>query len=107
MRFLTFIHTALYVSRAKKLLTDEDQRRAEEAICMKPEGDGLQSGIRKIRVPLKGRGKRGGARILYSLRRTEDTVVLLHVYAKNAKAALTIAEERDLQKLMKILESEL
>jgi hypothetical protein len=106
VRFLTFIHTPLYVSRAKKLLTDDDQRRAEEAICANPEGDGPKSGIRKIRIPLEGRGKRGGARILYYLKTSRDTVLLLHVYAKNAKASLTVEEEHELKRIVKFFECE-
>lgn len=106
VRLLTFIHTPYYESRARKLLTDEDQRRAEEAICENPLGDGLRSGIRKIRIPLKGKGKRGGARILYYLKISTDTVLLLDVYAKNAKASLSAAEELELKRLIRIWETE-
>jgi hypothetical protein len=107
VRFFTFVHTPYYETRARKLLTDDDQRHAEEAICENPLGDGPRSGIRKIRIPLKGKGKRGGARILYYLKTSKDTVLLLDAYAKNVKESLSAAEELELKELTRIWEAEL
>lgn len=59
-----------------------------------------------MRISLKGKGKRGGARVLYFLKTSKDKVFLLDVYAKNTRIALTRAEEAELRKLVTILETE-
>ena len=40
-------------------------------------------GLRKIRMPLPGRGKRGAARVLYLFFMVADKIVFLLVYTKN------------------------
>ena len=42
-------------------------------------------GCRKLRWSLQGRGKRGGARVIYFLRLTSGEVVLVTMYAKNVR----------------------
>ena len=49
-------------------------------------------GLRKLRVALPGRGKRGGGRIIYFLRRAHEQTLLLYGYAKNEQADLTAAQ---------------
>jgi hypothetical protein len=53
-----------------------------------PEG----GGIRKLRMPLQGRGKRGGARVIYYHHSDRFPVFLLTVFAKNEQDDLTMAE---------------
>jgi hypothetical protein len=55
-------------------------------------GKSLGHGLRKLRVPLPGRGKRGGARVIYSRVEREDRVYLLYGYAKNVQSDLTKAQ---------------
>ena len=102
----TFIHTPNYAARAKKLLTDTDQLKVEELICEDPFSGESQAGVRKIRLPLEGRGKRGGARVVYYYIERKGKVYLLDVFAKNERAALTKAEQNEVRKLTKILEEE-
>ena len=42
-------------------------------------------GCRKLRWAASGRGKRGGARVIYFLRLSEDEIVLVTMYAKNVR----------------------
>lgn len=44
------------------------------------------SGLRKVRMPLPGRGSKGGARVIYFQVVTPATVLLLAIYAKNEQA---------------------
>lgn len=105
-KLFTFIQTAYYATRAKKLLTDDDQRKVEELICENPFGGELQAGVRKIRIPLEGRGKSGGARVVYYFIERKGKVYLLDVFAKNQKASLTKAEQHEIRRLTKVLEAE-
>ena len=49
-------------------------------------------GIRKVRIVLPGRGKRGGARVLFPFSGDDIPVFLLTVFAKNEKADLNARE---------------
>lgn len=63
-------------------------------------------GVRKLRVALKGRGKRGSARVIYYYRRTNERVYLTLAYGKATRADLTGAERREIRKLTAMLEAE-
>jgi hypothetical protein len=57
----------------------------------------LKHGIRKIRVPLKGRGKRGGGRVVYFYQDDKSEYVLfLMIFSKNEQGNLTAEQEKDL-----------
>ena len=63
-------------------------------------------GVRKLRTPLAGRGKRGGARLIYYYRAKKERVYLILAYAKGVKANLTSAEKREIRRLVSELEAE-
>ncbi len=57
------------------------------------------NGLRKVRVPRAGMGKRGGARVIYLVRRENRPVYLITAYAKGPKENLTRREQNDLARL--------
>jgi hypothetical protein len=59
------------------------------------------SGIRKIRVAVGSRGKRGGARVIYYWAVRKDLILLLYAYAKNVSADLTPRQVAQLAKVVK------
>ncbi len=54
------------------------------------------AGVRKLRWAAKGKGKRGGARIIYLYVVVAASVYLIRCYAKNVKTDLT-ADEKNQQ----------
>lgn len=52
-------------------------------------------GVRKMRWAAKGKGKRGGARIIYMHVVIDARVYLLRCYAKNVKTDLTAGEKKE------------
>jgi hypothetical protein len=54
--------------------------------------------IRKVRVGFGGRGKRGGARVLYIFGGDDVPIFLLAAFAKNEKSDLTPAERATMAK---------
>lgn len=57
-------------------------------------------GIRKLRWAARGKGKRGGARVIYYFHNESFPVFLLSAYAKSEKADLSKAERNALKKLV-------
>jgi hypothetical protein len=56
-------------------------------------------GVRKMRWAAKGKGKRGGARIVYLYVVVTSCIYLIRCYAKNVKTDLTADEKRQLRQI--------
>ena len=60
-------------------------------------------GIRKIRWAIEGRGKRGGARIIYFFHNLDMPLFLLTAYAKNQREDLSQADYQSFHQLTQVL----
>lgn len=104
--WVTVFETGAYLSRAEKLLSEEEQDAAIEMVARDPlcgdliEGTG---GIRKVRFAIGARGKSGGVRIIYYFHSDRMPIYFLAIFAKNEKANLSHAERNALGKLVRIL----
>ena len=63
-------------------------------------------GIRKIRWRGKGRGKRGGIRVIYYWLSAEDRIYLLTLYGKGVKDDLTPGELAAWRQIVKDIEND-
>ena len=63
-------------------------------------------GVRKLRLPLEGRGKRGGARLIYYHREAKRRIYLILAYAKGRKESLTRVERGAMKTLTAAIERE-
>ena len=63
-------------------------------------------GIRKLRWGDKGKGKRGGLRVIYYFYDDSSPIFLLTVYGKGVQEDLTPKQKPQLTKLSKMLKSE-
>ena len=63
-------------------------------------------GVRKLRWAAKGKGKRGGARIIYLYVVIAARIYLLQCYAKNVKMDLTADERKQLRQIAAHLKGE-
>ena len=94
--------TAHYLSRAGRMFSEEEQAEIVTLVARDPScGDVIPGtgGLRKMRVPVMGRGKRGGARVIYFLYNDGMPVFLLTVFAKNERSDLSAVERGQLAKL--------
>jgi hypothetical protein len=58
-------------------------------------------GVRKLRWALEGRGKRGGARVIYYFHSERIPLFALDVYAKNQRSDLSEDEKAKLKQFVK------
>ena len=100
MDYFGFTETARFVKRAENLLGADIISELQLYLCRYPEDGAIipaSNGIRKLRWAASGRGKRGGARIIYYYAVSADRILLLDIYAKNEKENLTAADLRELK----------
>jgi hypothetical protein len=106
---LGFVFTSSYETAAKRIFTDDDQRRVEFILTSDPlAGDVISGagGARKIRVGLSNRGKRGGARVLYYYVARNGLIYLLHAYSKNQVEGVDAHFKSQLKHFIRIIDSE-
>lgn len=95
MKYFGFTETFSFERKALKLLDDDDIAEIQLYLCQFPERGSVipdSSGIRKMRWALAGRGKRGGARVIYYLAVSREKILLIDIYAKNEQEDLSSNE---------------
>ena len=103
---MRIVRTTVYERRVDKLLTREEQEKAENEIADDPtawpiiKGTG---GVRKSRFGRDRLGKSGGGRIGYVFWEAHDTLYLLAAYSHNEKDNFSAAERNALKQLVKSL----
>ena len=106
----TVVETAEFLIRSSKLMSDEQRARLVEMLARDPEcGEILQGtgGVRKVRIALPGRGKSGGARVIYYFHSERLPVFALTVFAKNERANLTPAERNAMAAVVRAIKQQL
>jgi hypothetical protein len=100
---MEFVRFLSFEKSAAVLFTEADILELELQLLLDPEGGDVipgARGLRKLRRPLAGRGKRGGARIIYYFVIADEKILLLYAYAKNIQGDLTVAQTKQLVKLV-------
>jgi mRNA-degrading endonuclease RelE of RelBE toxin-antitoxin system len=102
MTLFSFIETRLFTKLVLEYLSDEDYSGLQQVLARDPEAGPVipgSGGVRKLRWPAPGRGKRGGYRVIYYVRREHGVIWMLTIYPKNvvdnipAKVLRQIREE--------------
>jgi hypothetical protein len=105
---ITVAETPEYGRRAGRLFSAAERAEIVEYLAASPRaGDVMQGtgGVRKLRWARGGRGKSGGARVIYYFHSEAMPLYLLTVFGKNEKANLSKAERNDLAKLAGMLKT--
>lgn len=96
---ITVVETTAFIAAAAHLLSEDERVGVIEMLARNPEcGDVIPGtgGLRKVRIRLAGRGKSGGARVIYFYVNAGMPLLALMVYAKNQTAQLSKAQEKEL-----------
>ena len=102
-----FRETHRFTKRVTNLLSDEEYAKLQNDLCDEPEIGAIikgSGGIRKMRWSFGGRGKRGGAWVIYYWAVSREKIFLLDICAKNDKANLTQTEIKELRRLVEEFE---
>lgn len=106
----TFIEVPIFTKKWKELgLTDEMLRELQNDLLSNPKsGDVIQGtgGLRKIRIPMPNKGKRGGSRVIYVDIELKEIIYFLNVYTKNEKDDLTEEEKKAFKAVVEKLKEE-
>jgi hypothetical protein len=100
---MELIETPIFTRQVTSELSEDEYRLLQLHLLQRPDagvsipGSG---GLRKLRWRLPGRGKRGGARVIYFWMTKAARLYLLFLYPKNERSDLTRAQLRTLRELI-------
>lgn len=94
---IVLVEVEPFTARARELWSEAELDVFKDFIARNPlAGSPIQGtgGVRKVRWAASGRGKRGGARVIYYFRDVGMPLFLLTAYAKNMADDLTAQQKR-------------
>ncbi|MFN8682342.1 MULTISPECIES: type II toxin-antitoxin system RelE/ParE family toxin [Paracoccus] len=100
--------TPIFTRQTEKLFNEDEKRELIEFLAENPmAGDEIPGtgGVRKLRFAASGRGKRGGARVIYYYLDETMPLYALLAYAKNARSDMTPDEKRTVAALATALKA--
>lgn len=106
MALVTVAETPAYIAKAESIMTAAERDGVIDLIAANPLLGKLirgGHGIRKLRVGLDGRGKRGGGRVIYWFYNLSFPAVLLWAFAKNEASDLMPEQRKRLALVTKNL----
>ena len=98
----TVVELPTFTKQSEDLLSADEKSEVIDILAADPEcGDVIPGtgGIRKVRIALAGRGKRGGARVVYYFLDETIPVYALAIYAKNERVDLDPKQKKALAAL--------
>lgn len=106
MRPISVVETPEFLSATRKLMTEEERALLVDYLAHNPAAGDLipgTGGVRKLRWALEGRGKRGGARVIYFHHNAGMPLFALTAFAKNEQVDLSQQDRNDLRRLTALL----
>jgi hypothetical protein len=103
---MVIVETQIFTKRVVQAIDDEQYRRLQSALVAAPQSGAVipsGGGLRKLRWAGSGRGKRGGARVIYRWFPEQDRLLMLFVFLKNERDGLS---GQQLRRLRLVAESE-
>jgi len=108
-RYMRFIETSLFTKRLVRIVDDDTYRKLQLELAVNPEKGRLiqgTGGLRKVRMAARGKGKSGGARVIYLHLEQWHIVYLVYVYDKGEADDLTATQKRELRAIAEAIKQE-
>jgi hypothetical protein len=105
----TVVETPEFLSCARPLFGEDERRALIDFLAANPTAGELMQGTggaRKLRWGAKGKGKRGGARVITFFGGPRAPVFVLTAFGKGERANLTKAERNELRQILATLVAE-
>jgi hypothetical protein len=99
---MSVVETPEFLSATRRLMSDEERMLLVDYLAYNPTAGDLipgTGGVRKMRWGLEGRGKRGGARVIYFHHNAGTPLFALAAFAKNEQADLSQKDRNDFRQL--------
>jgi len=97
------VETRVCTRRIDDRFSPEEYRLLQLALVARPDAGKIirgTGGLRKLRWALRGRGKRGGARVIYFWHPPSHQLLMLFAFAKNEADDLTVEQRRALRRVV-------
>lgn len=104
----TIVELPEYIKRAASLLSEEERGNIIDYLSENPKAGDLitgTGGIRKLRWRAKGKGKSGGARLIYFYHNKSIPLFMLTVFGKGEKENISKSDCNNLTKLTLLLKN--
>jgi mRNA-degrading endonuclease RelE of RelBE toxin-antitoxin system len=102
---MIFIETSIFTKQVLKHLTDEEYKQLQADLVEHPDTGVIipsGGGLRKVRWGYKGKGKRGGVRVIYYWVVDQEHILMLMLYPKNVQGNLSPAQLKTLRQIVEI-----
>ena len=99
---ISVVETPEFLAATRRIMDDEERAVLIDYLAYNPSAGDLirgTGGVRKLRWGLPGRGKRGGARVIYFYHSPEMPLFALTAFAKNQRADLSQADRNGFREL--------
>jgi mRNA-degrading endonuclease RelE of RelBE toxin-antitoxin system len=99
-----FVETHVFTDLVCRNLDDDEYRALQSSLLLRPEQGPVipgSGGLRKVRWGSRGKGKRGGLRLIYFWDKPTETYYMLFLYRKNEQGDLTKAQVQVLGRLVR------
>ena len=106
MSYQTIVELEEFQKRSSPLLNEVERAELIQYLAIHPKaGDVIQGtgGLRKLRWAAKGKGKRGGSRVIYYFHNESIPLFLITIFGKNEKIDLAPQEKKALSASLKQL----
>jgi hypothetical protein len=103
---VSVVETPEFLAATQRIMDEKERGALVDYLARNPLAGALipgTGGVRKLRWALEGRGKRGGARVVYYYHSDAAPIFALTAYAKNDRADLSQADRNDFRRLTALL----
>jgi hypothetical protein len=104
-----FVELPQFTEAVNELLDDISYLKFQKELMSMPDrGDVMQGsgGLMKVRMRLPGRGKSGGARVIYLHLKQHDVIILFYLYTKAKIETLTAPQLKSLKTAVVVIKQQ-
>ena len=106
---IAVVETEEFLDDVKRVLSEDEHDALILYVAQNPEAGDLipdTSGLRKLRWAAKGKGRRGGSRVIYYFHNFDIPLFLMAIFAKNIQTDLTARQRKALARQLSALRAE-